>query len=62
LIKRSGAVAVARLLPGGSRIIPGDWAKAASGWFGAAPRKPGRKAWGRRQDSPVPLAAFARRQ
>ena len=25
--------AVARLRPGGSRIIPGDWGKARSGWL-----------------------------
>jgi len=35
------------------------------GWVrlvGSAPLKPDRKVWERRQDSPVPLAAFARRQ
>ena len=45
-----------------SRIIPGDWGKAESGWLAHAPLKPDRKVRERRQDSPVPLAAFARRQ
>jgi len=45
-----------------SRIIPGDWGKAESGWLAHAPQKPNREVRERRQDSPVPLAAFARCQ
>jgi hypothetical protein len=54
--------AVERLPQDGSRIVPGDWGKAKPGWYGVAPWKPGRKARGKRQNSPAPLAAFARRQ
>ena len=45
-----------------SRIIPGDWGTAKSGWLAWPLGKPDRKVRRRRQDSPVPLAAFARRQ
>jgi hypothetical protein len=45
-----------------SRIIPGDWGKAESGWLAWPLLRPDRKVRKRRQDSPVPLAAFARCQ
>ena len=45
-----------------SRMIPGDWGKAGPGWL-ARPLHDRAAALGnRRQDSPAPLAAFARRQ
>jgi hypothetical protein len=55
---------------GGSQQIVVDRLKdnprrLGKGWarlVGSAPLKPGRKVRERRQDSPVPLAAFARRQ
>jgi hypothetical protein len=42
------------------RIIPGDWGKVRSGWLVWLLLKAA-KVGGWRQDSPVPLAAFARR-
>ena len=49
------------LEPNFSRIIPGDWGKVEPGWL-VGPLEPDRKVAGWRQDSPVPLAAFARCQ
>ncbi len=52
----------ARKLPDDSRIIPSDWRKVEPGWLARPPVGLDRKIRERRQDSPVPLAAFARRQ
>jgi hypothetical protein len=49
------------LPPCASKIIPGDWGKVGSGWL-AQPLRDGPQGSKGRQNSPVPLAAFARRQ
>jgi len=52
----------ARKITKASGIIPGDWGKVGPGWLAQPLLKTCRKAGRRRQNSPVPLAAFARCQ
>jgi hypothetical protein len=48
--------------PKASWIIPGDWGKVEPGWLTQPLLKCDREVEQRRHNSPVPLAAFARRR
>lgn len=58
----SATTKIERELSSGSGIIPGDWGKVGPGWLARLLSSRGASRGGWRQDSPVPLATFARRQ
>src|SRR5438876_887476 len=62
LKKPRWSVADERMTRTVSEIIPGDWGKAGPGWLARPLHDRAARLGNRRQDSPAPLAAFARRQ